>query len=440
MRKRIINVLLTPGVEQNEQHMSFIPEAEVQIDGKRIVYAGAMAGAPRFEADETIDGMGCLAMPGLVNLHTHTPMTLLRGVGSDLTLEHWLHEAIFPLEANWDDDLIKTGTELGMLEMLRFGTTSFCDMYMHTDVMAQAVRDAGMRALLGHGVVDFDESCADLIPGVEMAQKWHKSCDDRIRFSLAPHSEGATTPVLIAKVARLAKQMGLTIHVHVSETKLDRDESLQRRGMKPPAYLESLGIFESPVIAAHCVWFDDDDIEIFRRHGAVIVHNPVSNLKLASGVAPVAKMLERSCKVALGTDGVASNNDLNLWEEIKLMPMLQKGTTLDPTVVSPAQTLAAATSVGAKALGYDDLGLLKAGYLADLILVDLHTPQCVPCNDVESNLVYSVQGSDVRLTMVNGSVLYRDGEYPTLDKASVLRRAGEAARELERRRDEKARA
>ena len=432
MRIRITNILMTPGVT-DEAHIPFVEDAEILIEDQLIVYAGKRTEAPAFEADDTIDGHGALAMPGLCNMHTHTPMTLLRSIGSDLPLDRWLNEAIFPVEKHLTDDAVRAGTDLGILEMLRFGTTSFNDMYMHMDMEAEAVRDSGMRALLGHGVVDFDESCSDLLPNIALIEKWNHAADDRIRVALAPHSEGATTQKVMEKIRDAAEAYKVPVHVHVSETKLDFDGSLERRGLTPPQYLEKLGMLEFPVLAAHCVWFTDEDIELFARRGAVILHNPVSNLKLASGIAPISKMLKAGCKVAIGTDGVASNNNLNLWEEIKLMPMLQKGTTLDPTVVSPAQTIAAATSVGAKGMGYDNLGLLKAGYLADLILVNISEAHMLPCNDMESNLVYSVQGSDVCMTMVNGKVLYHNGVYTTLDAGLVMERAKkEAALLLER--------
>ncbi|MDD5897806.1 MAG: amidohydrolase [Clostridia bacterium] len=426
MRTRITNILMTPGVT-NEAHIPFMDDAEILIDNGLIVYAGRREDAPAFEADETIDGKGTLAMPGLCNMHTHTPMTLLRSIGSDLPLDRWLNEAIFPVEKHLTDEAVRAGTDLGIMEMLRFGTTSFNDMYMHMDMEAEAVRDSGMRALLGHGVVDFDESCADLLPNIALIEKWNHAADDRIRVALAPHSEGATTQKVLEKIRSAAETYQVPVHIHVSETKLDYDGSIKRRGLTPPQYLDQLGLLDYPVLAAHCVWFTDEDIELFARKGTVILHNPVSNLKLASGVAPIAKMLQAGCKVALGTDGVASNNNLNLWEEIKLMPMLQKGITLDPTVVSPAQTIAAATSVGAKALGYNHLGLLREGYLADLILLDLNGAHMSPCNDLESNLVYSAQGSDVRMTMVQGKVLYRDGEFTTLDPKLVVERARKQA-------------
>lgn len=429
MRTRITNILLTPGVT-DEAHIPFIENAEILINDNLIVYAGPKAEAPDFEADETIDGRGALAMPGLCNMHTHTPMTLLRSIGSDLPLDRWLNDAIFPVEKHLTDDAVRAGTDLGILEMLRFGTTSFNDMYMHMDMEAEAVRDSGMRALLGHGVVDFDESCSDLLPNIALIEKWNHAADDRIRVALAPHSEGATTQKVLEKIRDAAETYKVPVHIHVSETKLDYDGSLERRGLTPPQYLEKLGLLEFPVLAAHCVWFTDEDIDLFARRGAVILHNPISNLKLASGIAPISKMLEKGCKVTLGTDGVASNNNLNLWEEIKLMPMLQKGTTLDPTVVSPAQTIAAATSVGAKALGYENLGLLKEGYLADLILVNISDNHMLPCNDMEGNLVYSTQGSDVTLTMVNGKVLYREGIFTTLDEKLVQKRAVNEAQKL----------
>ena len=439
MRTRITHILMTPGVT-TERHIPFIQDAEILIEENRIVYAGRRSDAPAFEADQVIDGAGALAMPGLCNMHTHTPMTLLRSIGSDLTLDRWLNEAIFPVEKHLTDEAVRAGSDLGIMEMLRFGTTSFNDMYMRMDMEAEAVRDSGMRALLGHGVVDFDESCADLLPNIALIEKWNHAADDRIRVSLAPHSEGATTEKVLVRIREAAETYHVPIHIHVSETKLDYDGSIRRRGLTPPQYLEKLGLTAHPVLAAHCVWVTDEDIELLARRGVTVLHNPVSNLKLASGVAPVAKMLKAGCSVALGTDGVASNNNLNLWEEIKLMPMLQKGTTLDPTVVSPAQVIASATSMGAKALGYENLGLLKPGYLADLILLDVSGAHMCPSNDLESNLVYAAQGSDVTMTMVNGRVLYRSGEYTTLNPENVRRRAAREAQALMERAERAAKA
>ena len=372
-------------------------------------------------------------MPGLINLHTHTPMTLLRSAGADLTLDDWLNKVIFKLEAQWEPEYIRTAMELGCMEMLRFGTTSFCDMYMFTDTMAKSVRDIGMRAMIGHGLVDRDGSCKDLEEGIELAKNWNRTCNDRIRVSIGPHAEYTTTPQLIKAAARAAMEFDIPFHIHVSETRAEHEGCVSRRGTTPMQYLESLGALEANVIAAHCVWISKEDIALAAKRQVTIVHNPVSNLKLASGIAPVADMLNAGCRVALGTDGVASNDNLNLWEEIKLMPLLQKGTTLDPTVISPAQTLAAATTLGAKAMGYSNLGMLKEGYIADLILVNTRTPHMTPNFHPEYNLVYALQGSDVTLTMVDGKVLYRDGKYKTVDAEAVLRSADESAAEMYRR-------
>ena len=437
MRTRLTHLVLMPGVS-DEAHIPFVEDAEILIDGPRIVYAGRRSEAPDFEADETIDAQGALAMPGLCNLHTHTPMSLLRSIGGELPLDRWLNDVIFPVEKNLTDDTVRAGSDLGILEMLRFGTTSFNDMYMHMEQEAEAVRDSGMRALLGHGIVDFDESCADLEPNLVLIEKWNHAADDRIRVSLAPHSEGATTTKLLQKVCEVSECFDVPVHIHVSETKLDVDGCLSRHGLTPPQYLHSLGLTQRPLLAAHCVWMTDEDIELFAKCGAVVLHNPISNLKLASGIAPIAKMLRAGCKVALGTDGVASNNNLNLWEEIKLMPMLQKGVNLDAAVVTPAQAIAAATSVGAQALGYEKLGFLKPGYLADLILIRADEIHTHPCNDRESNLVYATQGSDVCLTMVNGRVLYREGRYTTLDPKLVMERARKQASYLLERMEKKA--
>jgi len=438
MRTCITDIMMTPGVTF-ESHIPFLEDAEIHIEGNRIVYAGKRENAPVFLSDSCIDGNGALALPGLINMHTHTPMTLLRNIGSDLRLEEWLHQEIFPLEACLTDDFIRIGTDLGILEMLRFGTTSFCDMYMHMNAVAEGVRDSGIRALLGHSIVDLDGSCDDLEPGILLAEKWHRAGGDRIRVSLSPHSEGATTPKLLTKVEHCASEFNLPIHIHVSETKHDFDGCMRRRNQTPPQYLESLGLLQYPVIAAHCVWFTEEDIELFAKRGCTIVHNPVSNLKLASGIAPIHSMMTQGCKVAIGTDGAASNNNLNLWEELKLMPLLQKGCTLDPTMVSPAQCLAAATTIGAKAMGYDDLGLLKEGFLADLILLDVDQPNMVPMNDFESSLIFASQGGDVRLTMVDGKVLYQNGQYTTLDERSILSGAKAAALELKQKAEMKTR-
>ena len=437
MRTRIDHILLTPGAV-GEKHIPFVTDAELHIDGNRIVYAGTREGAPPFEADTHIDGKGCLAMPGLINMHTHTSMTLMRSVGTGLRLHDWLHQAIYPLEAHYDYEITRAGADLGVMEMLRYGTTCFCDMYMNMDAVLDSVCDSGMRATLSYCSIDLDGTCSDFPPAIDFVEKCRARACERVRPAVAPHAENSTTPKLMREIVAYSRREGVPVHVHVSETKADVDGCMKRHGMTPPAYLESMGVLDCDVIAAHCVWVTDEDIQIFKRHGTTLVHNPVSNLKLASGIAPVAKMLDAGCRVTLGTDGVASNDNLNLWEEIKLMPLLQSGTALDPTLIAPAQVLACATINAAKGLGYDDLGLLLPGYLADLILVDVSGPSMTPHNDLETSLIYAANGGDVRMTMADGRVLYQDGRYLTLRPERVLSRAREAIASLRERAKAKA--
>ena len=432
MRIRITNVLLMPGVT-NEAHIPFIPDAEVLVDGSRIAYAGPRCEAPSFEADEVIDGEGMLAMPGLCNMHTHTPMTLLRSIGSDLTLDRWLNEAIFPVEKHLTDEAVRAGSDLGIMEMLRFGTTSFNDMYMHMDMEAEAVRDSGMRALLGHGVVDFDESCADLAPNIALIEKWNHAADDRIRVSLAPHSEGATTEKLLLKVREAAETYHVPIHIHVSETKLDFDGSLQRRGLTPPQYLEKLGLMEHSVLAAHCVWVTDEDIELLARRGVTVLHNPISNLKLASGIAQVEKLRKKGIRVAIGTDSAASNNALDMLEEMRAAALTAKGVSLDPCALSAPEALSMATREGALSQGRADCGDIKVGFRADIVALRMDTIAMTPAHSPLSNLLYAAGRGNVAMTMVDGRILYRDGAFSTIDIERVRYEAGKRALDIARR-------
>ena len=429
MRTKINNCSLLVGAEDSKM-LPFFQNAVILIEGNMIVYAGPADNAPSFEADECIDACGALALPGLCNLHTHIPMSLLRSVGSDCNLEDWLNHHIFPTEKHLTDEAVKVGSDLSILELLRFGITSLCDMYMRVDHVAKSVQESGMRAMLSYGVVDFDESCADFPPGIAFAEKWHGACDGRIQVALAPHSVSCTTIPVLKKIKEASDALNLRVHAHISETPYDHNISIERYGMTPVQLFDSLGLFDNGAILAHCVWVTDEDIAILANSDATVAHNPISTLKLASGIAPIHKMLEAKCKVGIATDGVASNNNLNLWEEIKLMPLLQKGYLHNPTIVSPAQTFASATTVGAKAIGYNNLGVLKEGYLADIILVDTNQPHLCPCNDIASDIIYALQGSDVCMTMVNGKVLYRNGEYTTLNKNLIMQRAKKEAESL----------
>ncbi|NMD38200.1 MAG: amidohydrolase, partial [Christensenellaceae bacterium] len=428
-KTKISNIVLCPGVDE-ETNIPFIYDAEIQIVDNTIVYAGKKELAPNFDFDEEIDGKGNLAMPGMINLHTHTPMTLLRSIGGNYNLEDWLNKAIFPREKKLSNESVAAGTKLGIMEMLRYGTTCYCDMYMFMDAQAKVVESSGMRAALSYGMTDFNGKCEDFEEGLRFAEAWNNKADGRITTCLAPHSTYLVSEKLLELSAEYAKKLNIPIHTHVSETQTELANVLDRFGLTPSQMLDKTGILDCNVIAAHCVWLTDEDFYLVSRKNFTVAHNPISNLKLASGIANSKKMLDMGIPVGLGTDGVASNNNLNLWEELKAFPLLQKGKHLDPVLISPAQALKAVGLNGAKALGYNNLGLIKEGYLADIILVSLNTVNTCPQLDLEQDLIYAMQGSDVLMTMVNGKVLYKDGQYTKFNTKDVLLEAKEAAKSL----------
>lgn len=430
MKTKIKNIILCPGVDK-ELNIPFIYDAQINIDENIIVYAGSAKNAPEFKEDKLIDGNGNLAMPGMVNLHTHNPMTLLRSVGGEYGLEDWLHKAIFPRERKLTDESVYYGSMLGIMEMLRFGTTNYCDMYMHQPAQIKAMQAVGMRGTIAHGMVDFDDSCKDFYEGLEFAQKYNGYANGLIKTALAPHSTYLVTEKLLQLTYDNTKKLNTIIHTHISETQTEVATVKEKFGLTPVQVLDKYGLLELPVIAAHCVWLTDDDMQIVSNKNFTVAHNPISNLKLASGVANTAKMLELNIPVALGTDGVASNNNLNLWQEMNAFALLQKGKTLNPQTITPAQALRAATLTGAEALGYTNLGLIKENYIADIIMVDLGTTLAQPALDLENDLIYAIQGSDVIMTMVNGNILYNNGVYANIDKNDVYKQIKYWAKYLE---------
>lgn len=356
-------------------------------------------------------------MPGLANAHTHIAMTLLRGWGSDLNLHDWLFTKIFPAEDRLTNEFVRTGSRLAFAELFRFGVTSIADMYFYMDQVAIAAKESGARASLARSVsvTSGPNGSLGLAQARSLIDDWNGAEDGRIIVAVSPHSEYTTSDELNRKLIALAREKNVPIHVHLSETRSETEECVKRHGLTPVMYYNSLGAFDSHVMAAHCIFVNDEDIDTLTAHGAMISHNPVSNLKLASGVMPLPKLLEKGALVALGTDGVASNNTHNLWEEIRLTGILHKGVSGDPTTISPLQVMKMATENGAVGMGFEDCGRLEKGKRADLIFINDAQPHYVPCEDVPSALVYSAQGSDVTLTMVNGRVVYKDGEYKTLD-------------------------
>lgn len=393
----------------------------VGVKADKIAYIGSER--PTEDFGETYNGKGKLLMPGMVNAHSHAPMTLLRGYGENLSLQRWLNERIFPFEDKLSDAAVAPATRLAIAEMLRFGTVSFTDMYFFSQTMADAILESGIKCNLSRGLTVFDDSdyekTAAYKDNCDLLARYQNAGDGRLKIDLCIHGEYTTTPKVVEAVAKHAKQVDARVHIHLSETQSEHEECKARHGMTPAAYFEKLGLFDQPTTAAHCVWLDDSDLAILERRGVTVASCPVSNMKLASGFARVPEMLKRGINVALGTDSVASNNNLNLFKEMFLFANVYKGATHNPTVVTPAEALAAATINGMRSQGRDDSGFVRVGMKADLAVLNIDEPWMVPVNDWTTNLVYSAQGSDVCLTMVDGKVLYQDGEYKTIDIEKV---------------------
>ncbi len=380
-----------------------IENAFLGIQENRISYLGTEK--PQESYDEVLDGSGMVAMPGLVNAHTHTAMTLLRSYADDMNLQDWLFQKIFPFEDTLTPEMVYEGSVRGIQEMLASGTTCFHDMYFFQEETARAAEELGIRGVLCEGITD--SVLEKKLLKTDALLKQVENGSGRLRVGISPHAVYTCSEETLKACVRYAKEHQLRIHTHLAETKTENVDCIKEHQMTPTQWMEHWGIFDVPCTAAHGVWFSDEDMEILKNHQVTVVHNPVSNLKLASGVAEIPKLKEKGINIALGTDGASSNNNLDLFEEIKLTGILHKGIQLDPTLLPAWEVLKMATVNGAKALGYDDLGLLKEGYLADLILLDFAKPHLTPNHNTISNLVYAVRGSDVVYTLVDGKIVYQ---------------------------------
>ena len=368
-------------------------------------------------------------MPGLVNTHGHAAMSLLRGVGDDLALQVWLEQKMWPLEAKFNAADVRVGSELSILEMLKGGTTSFVDMYSFMDEVAQVVETSGIRGCLTRGVIGYcppDEAAAKLVEARAFAKDWHGRADGRITTMMAPHAPYTCPPEYIEKIVAIAEELQLPIHTHLSETRGEVERHEQQYGIRPVEHLRRLGVFNRPCIVAHGVHLNDEEIEICRAHDVRISHNPGSNLKLASGIARVPEYLRAGLLVSLGTDSAASNNNLDMFEEVRLAALIHKGVSGDPTAVPAFTALSMATSIGARSIWLEEVGLLQAGMKADLIAIDIDQPHFQPLTDLVSHIVYAAAAQDVTDVFVDGKQLVRNRQCLTLDEERIKAEANQA--------------
>jgi 5-methylthioadenosine/S-adenosylhomocysteine deaminase len=403
---------------------AFIDSGTVVVDNGLITFLGKDTNE---KADKVIDARGCLVMPGLVNAHTHVAMTLLRGYADGLSYGDWIKK-IQSAEMKLTPEDVRAGADLGVLEMIRSGTTTFADMYFHEDEVAQVVQSSGMRAALGYGMIEGLNEDADtkLKSRKKFAKKWNGAADGRITTMYAPHSALSCSKEFLIKVKELVVGDSSRVHIHVLETEDELKTMKERYGMCSINHLNGIGLLGSCVLAAHCIWLSDDDIDILRNNDASVVHCPSSNMALGAGTAPVPQMLAKGVNVALGTDGAASGGSLDMWKEMRCASLLHR---LKDARTMPAYTvLKMATTNGARALGIN-AGVLAPGRLADIIVVDIKKPQFMSPNPV-SALVHGASGCDVRTTIVNGKVLMEDRRIEGLDEEKIIRDAGNAMRNI----------
>ncbi len=389
----------------------------VLIEGKYITYIGN----EDKRADKVIEANGDLLMPAFYNTHCHSAMTLFRGYGDDMPLQKWLNEKILPAEDRLNCERVYTGSMLAIAEMIRNGVVSFSDMYFFLDETARAVEESGVKANLSRSIVSFDPN-ADfskdqrVIESLNVFERWHGRADGRIKIDMSLHAEYSNVEPCFRYVADIAKKLKTGFQTHVSETRLEHEECIKRHGMTPMQFLDFCGVLDVPVTAAHCVYVSDGDIELMAEKGVTAAHNPVSNLKLGSGIMPYKKMKEAGVNIALGTDGVASNNRLSILRELQYAALIHKGAECDPAVTNARDIISCATKNGAMAQGRYDSGELREGKRADLILVDMNAVNNIPTYDLESTVAYSMSDANVLMTLSDGNILYDRGTYTTIDE------------------------
>ncbi len=432
-QKQNVDLVVTHGIVVTmDAGRTIDQDGAVAVRGDTIVAVGPRAEIEgKYKASQTIDAKGGLVLPGFINGHTHVPMTLFRGLHDDVTLDDWLRKFIFPAEAkNVNEDFVRWGTRLAAAEQIRAGVTTFADMYYFEDAIAEETKAAGMRGVLGETFIDFpapdNKSEAEMLAYTEkFLKKWQG--DPLIHAAPAPHSIYTCSKKTLQDAAALARRYHAPILIHVAEMKKERDESETQNGTSPVQYLDKLGILGPDVVAAHCIFVDARDRKTLAERGVGCVHNPSSNMMIASGVAPVPEERAAGVAVGLGTDGPAgSNNDLDIMEEIDLAAKLAKISKMNPLAIGAKDVVAMATIEGARAVHLEkEIGSLEAGKKADLVLISLDEPNAVPMYDIYAQIAYSLKGSDVETVVIGGKVVMRDRKLLTLDEPKILEKARE---------------
>jgi len=414
-----------------------INEGLIAIKNGTITYAGKEAKAPPTQADKMINGRGKVVTPGLINCHTHSAMTLFRGIAEDQPLQKWLKETIWPLEAKLKPDDVYDGALLGCLEMIKTGTTCFADMYFHEDQVAKAVEKAGLRAVLAQGIIEAEKPGMGekmLRDSLDFAKKYQGYAKGRVKAQLAPHALYTCSPALLTKVRQKATHLNLGIHIHLAESEETVNLTKKKHGLTEVQLLEKTGFLGPDVLAAHCVHLTQTEMQIMAKNNVKVSYNPVANMKLAQGTAKIKDLIDLGVTVGIGTDGPASNNNLDMFQSMKVAALLQKQYYKDPTVLPAQMVLKMATIDGAKALGLEkSVGSLEVGKKADVILLDFKKPHLTPVHDLYANIVYSACGSDVDTVIVDGKVLMENKNVKTLCEEEVMLKAQETATNLLRR-------
>ncbi len=431
MKTIITNATIITVNSQNE----VIHNGALGFTDQVLTYIGPTPTEPELAGyDEVIDGTNKWIMPGLVNTHGHVGMSLLRGFADDLPLQQWLEDKMWPMEAQFTAEHVKWGTSLSIIEMIRTGTTTFVDMYDHMGEVAKLVADTGIRGSLCRGMIGFgteEQRQQKLAEATAFVREWNNQADGRITTMMAPHAPYTCSPEFIAQIVEKSAELQVPMHIHMSETRFEVEQNVRDYGVRPVAHLENIGVFARPTLVAHAVHLTDEEIEILAKYDVKVSHNVVSNLKLASGVARVPEMLAKGVSVSLGTDSSASNNNLNLFEELKLAATIHKGVTYNPIAVPAEEALRMATIYGADCVFQaNQIGSLEIGKQADFIMLDANQAHFHPANNPISHIVYAANGRDVTDTVVAGKFLMRDRQLQTIDEERAIHEADRLFQQL----------